>query len=359
MQAPRLNEVLTRVVAWHNRHPLARRISPTQVHSIGEVLLPFASSESAPAARLDAPGLPMVGDLLDPPQASAPAGFSAEIGALAEPPATEAPSEQRAAVRQAAADSGALDLDTDIDPDLAEASPFSLAEADRAALAAESARTNPAQPGAHVPDPHADLSLPLGPPDPSDPQRRSTDQPAAHSAGPLPPRAEAKAATAPAQAGTSPFAAALAARAAGAPASKPAAPVGPLRRLWARLPGRRSTLPRLQAVFSRDFIWPLSPRQIAGWVPPRPVAADRASRLASARGRGRQQHAGCGAPEGPGSIGRTACVDRRRGRGRPPAAAVDGRRRPDHRPARLQPAAPGCCRHPAGTGLAVCRLGRA
>ncbi len=47
MQAPRLNEVLARVVAWHNRHPLARRISASQVHSIGEVVLPFASAQPA------------------------------------------------------------------------------------------------------------------------------------------------------------------------------------------------------------------------------------------------------------------------------------------------------------------------
>ena len=53
MQVLRLDEVLTRVVAWHNRHPLARRIQASQVHSIGEVLLPFASAQplvASPAA---------------------------------------------------------------------------------------------------------------------------------------------------------------------------------------------------------------------------------------------------------------------------------------------------------------------
>ena len=44
MTAPRLHELTARVVAWHNRHPLARRIDATQVHSIGEVRLPFASA---------------------------------------------------------------------------------------------------------------------------------------------------------------------------------------------------------------------------------------------------------------------------------------------------------------------------
>ena len=273
MQAPRLNEVLTRVVAWHNRHPLARRINPTQVHSIGEVLLPFASSEAARETGPAAPGLPTVDDMPDPPRAAALAGFSAEIDAPDPTAETEAPAGQRAAVHQAAADADALDPD----PDLAKASPFTLAEADQAALAAETAaaaetaeaaeafRTSSAQPRPHDPDPHADLSLPLDPPDPSDLQRRSTDQPAAHAAGHPTPRAEPDAATGPAQAGTSPFAAALAARSASAPASKPSAPAGPLRRWLARLPGRRSALPRLQALFSRDFIWPLSPRRVARW----------------------------------------------------------------------------------------------
>ena len=69
MQALRLNEVLMRVVAWHNRHPLARRITATQVHSIGEVVLPFASARPAPAApnAPGAPAMPMLQDLLDPP----------------------------------------------------------------------------------------------------------------------------------------------------------------------------------------------------------------------------------------------------------------------------------------------------
>ena len=45
MKAPRLHELTARVVAWHNRHPLAQRIDASQVHSIGEVLLPFASAQ--------------------------------------------------------------------------------------------------------------------------------------------------------------------------------------------------------------------------------------------------------------------------------------------------------------------------
>ncbi|MDO9283260.1 MAG: hypothetical protein Q7U26_00105, partial [Aquabacterium sp.] len=55
MQALRLHEVLARVVAWHNRHPLARRINASQVHSIGEVLLPFASAEALSPGGAPAP----------------------------------------------------------------------------------------------------------------------------------------------------------------------------------------------------------------------------------------------------------------------------------------------------------------
>ena len=41
-------EIAQRIVAWHNRHPLARRISAAQVHKVGLVVLPFAS-HAAPA----------------------------------------------------------------------------------------------------------------------------------------------------------------------------------------------------------------------------------------------------------------------------------------------------------------------
>lgn len=37
-----MKQIAERVVAWHNRHLLARRISPAQVRSIGVVALPFA-----------------------------------------------------------------------------------------------------------------------------------------------------------------------------------------------------------------------------------------------------------------------------------------------------------------------------
>ena len=57
MDSSRLNDaVAARVVAWHNRHPLARRIGAAQVHSVGYVVLPFAcpNAEAPPSTSLEA-----------------------------------------------------------------------------------------------------------------------------------------------------------------------------------------------------------------------------------------------------------------------------------------------------------------
>lgn len=56
MEDLRLSAVATRVVAWHNRHPLARRITASQVHAIGYVALPFSDPSgtlAAPAAEAE------------------------------------------------------------------------------------------------------------------------------------------------------------------------------------------------------------------------------------------------------------------------------------------------------------------
>lgn len=50
MEELRLSAVATRVVAWHNRHPLARRITASQVHGIGYVALPFSDPSGVPVA---------------------------------------------------------------------------------------------------------------------------------------------------------------------------------------------------------------------------------------------------------------------------------------------------------------------
>ena len=50
----RLLELAAHVVAWHNRHPLARRIRAEHVHSMGYVVLPFVgpAGPAAPASSL-------------------------------------------------------------------------------------------------------------------------------------------------------------------------------------------------------------------------------------------------------------------------------------------------------------------
>ncbi len=63
MDELRLSAVATRVVAWHNRHPLARRITASQVHGIGYVALPFSDPSGAPgAAAPDAEAAPAPAD---------------------------------------------------------------------------------------------------------------------------------------------------------------------------------------------------------------------------------------------------------------------------------------------------------
>jgi len=44
-----MKDVAARVVAWHNRHPLARRIKPGDVSGIGVVTIPCAPSDALPA----------------------------------------------------------------------------------------------------------------------------------------------------------------------------------------------------------------------------------------------------------------------------------------------------------------------
>lgn len=50
MDELRWTELAAHVVAWHNRHPLARRIGVQHVQSLGYVMLPFAAAASAASA---------------------------------------------------------------------------------------------------------------------------------------------------------------------------------------------------------------------------------------------------------------------------------------------------------------------
>ena len=43
MSAPSIPQAIAQVVAWHNRHPLAERITPAQVLGVGVVALPFVA----------------------------------------------------------------------------------------------------------------------------------------------------------------------------------------------------------------------------------------------------------------------------------------------------------------------------
>ena len=328
MQALRLNEVLTRVVAWHNRHPLARRIQATQVHSIGEVLLPFASAQ--PLAGTTAPA-PAPAPARAPAPTSAPAAAAAPKagGSLADVVSARAAARPAAAAAAAAAPPGLAPHSappdeladpagaTDLDP-FAPDSPAGTAPPPAAAAAsgAEGGRDDETPPADPSTDQKADPALDAAaapaaaPPNSnsnSDSDSDSDSSPGAAATVAVdtatPARAEAsvneapdidlatgldepphfnaasanKAAKAPDPAVeppapdidlTSPPAAVPAAELS-APAWPAAAPVGWLRRnarrIGAHLTGRRPGWPRLEAAFSRDFIWPLSPQQVARW----------------------------------------------------------------------------------------------
>jgi hypothetical protein len=312
MQVLQLNEVLTRVVAWHNRHPLARRIQAAQVHSIGEVLLPFASAQPLVGTTAPAPA---------PASAPAPAPAAAAAtrvgGSLADVvsaraaarPAAAAAASHSVSPHGLADPAGATDLDPFAPDSAAGTAPPPAAAA---ASGAEGGRDDPTPPA----DPSTDQN--------ADPALDATAAPAAAppnsaSASDVPPgaaatvavdtatpaRAEASVNQAPdidlangldepphfnaASANTAanatdaaaeptaadigltspPAPAPAPAAALSAPAWPAAAPVGWLRRIARRIEahwtGRRPGWPRLEAAFSRDFIWPLSPQQVARW----------------------------------------------------------------------------------------------
>ena len=318
MQVLQLNEVLTRVVAWHNRHPLARRIQATQVHSIGEVLLPFASAQplagtTAPApAPTSAPAAAAApkagGSLADVVSARAAARPAAAAAAAAAPPGLAPHSVSPNGLADPA---GATDLDP-FAPDSATGTAPSPEAA--AASGAEGGRDDETPPADPSTDQKADPALDAAAAPAAAPPNSNSDSDSDSDSSPgaaatvavdtaTPARAEAsvneapdidlatgldepphfnaasanKAAKAPDPAVeppapdidlTSPPAAVPAAELS-APAWPAAAPVGWLRRnarrIGAHLTGRRPGWPRLEAAFSRDFIWPLSPQQVARW----------------------------------------------------------------------------------------------
>jgi hypothetical protein len=82
MDPLRLHAVAARVVAWHNRHPLACRITAAQVHSVGYVALPYVTPGAAEPAPVVAPA---EGPSLRE-RAAARARQQAEEGIVVEPP---------------------------------------------------------------------------------------------------------------------------------------------------------------------------------------------------------------------------------------------------------------------------------
>ena len=399
MKAPRLHELTARVVAWHNRHPLAQRIDASQVHSIGEVLLPFASARPWGTAAPTAPPGPAM-----PAQAAGDA--EALPGGQAGPSLAEALAQRNARLQPAAADAGqaieGLDVQSMLPEDdaaLFDAPAAGQARADDAidlaldapAPEADAARDDsddgddgeaalviplldgdapaPSDDRSGAADTAADPDTPANdsrdpadtaPPSPDDAIAATADGPATQ------PEADDTQALAPAPAPHSPvdialptgldidalpvvhdavyppphgnvpesaLARAVARRAAmqGAaagpmdamaptadahpaahltthPAADPGAdattpPAGRWQRLLAALrravTGRQPGLPPLRAAFSREFIWPLRPGQVARWAqrhgwpqplapadwPRRRIDSDRA-RLAALRQKG-------------------------------------------------------------------------
>ena len=90
MDKLRLDTLAVRVVEWHNRHPLARRIGVQHVQSIGYVALPFLAPGglAAPAAADD---LPAGASLRERALARAAQGAAAAAPAAAVPDAAAVP----------------------------------------------------------------------------------------------------------------------------------------------------------------------------------------------------------------------------------------------------------------------------
>ena len=66
MKDLKLQGLSARVVAWHNRHPLARRITAAQVHSVGYVVLPYWGQDPGAAAAPAASAPPEAAVSTDP-----------------------------------------------------------------------------------------------------------------------------------------------------------------------------------------------------------------------------------------------------------------------------------------------------
>jgi hypothetical protein len=87
-ETPRVDELIAQVVAWHNRHRLARRITSAHVRSIGVVVLPFVAPDASadPAKKPDKGLLPAFGeDFIPPLTPKQVASFAAKHGGRQHP----------------------------------------------------------------------------------------------------------------------------------------------------------------------------------------------------------------------------------------------------------------------------------
>ncbi len=269
MQALRLDEVLRRVVAWHNRHPLARRISASQVHSIGEVQLPFASAQALPgnrpvavaesAATVDPADLVEATADADPPPPQS-AHTLTPPDAEIDPPAIGSEVE--------------LEIDIDLPGTAASAADSDYDGPGEAALEMPPIGAEPAAP---LTDPHLDGAPAQDlAPSSSDAQASDAEQAAAAAAvhkssalvEPVDSSLDGKPRWRPADPALRPPRPLAAAP---QPAATPPTPQRSASLPWlvalrTALTGRQPGMPALRAVFSRDFIWPLRPSQVARWV---------------------------------------------------------------------------------------------
>jgi hypothetical protein len=91
-----MDRLAEQVVAWHNRHPLAKRITIYDVHTIGVVALPFMRSGPAtPASRVE----PVLSDELSAEDLAIAAAFSAQASHETAPnhPELPGPTEEKQA----------------------------------------------------------------------------------------------------------------------------------------------------------------------------------------------------------------------------------------------------------------------
>jgi len=95
MEPDRSAQVVARVVAWHNRHPLAQRIAPADVHSVGVVTLPFAAAGAVvevlppPETPVAAPA-PETGPTASPPEPAAAVAAAPEASEATTAPESHA-----------------------------------------------------------------------------------------------------------------------------------------------------------------------------------------------------------------------------------------------------------------------------